>query len=71
MHLHLIFLQDYDRVGGEETSSSDEESSSEEEEQQPKKKQQRKRKRPKVEIEYEQEIDQPSTSKAKLTSFWM
>ena len=45
-----------------EEASSDEESSEDEE---IKKKQQKKRRRPHVEIEYEQELDQPSASKAK------
>ncbi|XP_050398792.1 protein MAK16 homolog [Patella vulgata] len=45
--------------------SSEESSSSEDE--QPKKKTPAKRRRPQIEIEYEQELDQPSTSKVKAT----
>ena len=60
----LFFFQDLDldQLGAEDYSSD---SSSEDEgtKKKPKKKIQKK-KRPHVEIEYEKEIDQPSTSKA-------
>ncbi|KAK3095352.1 hypothetical protein FSP39_013583 [Pinctada imbricata] len=61
----LSDLEDFDRLSGED---SEESSSSSEDDVTVKKKTSYKQKRPRVEIEYELETDQPSTSKKKVKS---
>lgn len=71
MSLIFWFLQDFEAGDREQSdeSSSEESSSSDEEQPTAKKRKLIKKKRPKIEIEYETEYDQPSTSRAKAVQF--